>query len=337
MKKILALLLTMVMALTMVSAIAEDEHVLIYGSSTEISGDFAPTTWWTNNATDAKIRELTNDCTTVVMNKEGEYIVNPTVAESVEGVMNEDGTKTYTIKIKDGLVYNNGDPIGIEDFVWATAFGCTPVIAELGGKATNYQSVVGGQEYYDGTASAISGLRILDDRTMAVSIVAKYVPYYYDILYAQYSAYSMKYWLGDAVSIKDDGEGVYFEGLTKDAVADTIEAARFYAGEDRISTGPYKLIEFDQASKQATLVINENYNGNYEGQKPSVPKIVIVRAEDATWNDALKTGAFNFYDTITDGEQVNQAMDLIEDEENKKALGYGFDFCQFDRPSYGKI
>jgi peptide/nickel transport system substrate-binding protein len=84
-------------------------------------------------------------------------------------------------------------------------------------------------------------------------------------------------------------------------------------------------------------VINENYNGNYEGQKPSVPKIVITRAEDATWFDAMKTGAFNFYDTITDGEQVNQAMDLIEDEANKLQLGYGFQYAQFDRPGYGKI
>lgn len=337
MKKILAMLLTMVMVFTMVSAIAEDEHVLIYGTSTEISGDFAPGAWWTNNAADAMIRELTNDCATVVMNMEGEYIVNPTVAESVEGVMNEDGTKTYTIKIKDGLVYSNGEPITIQDFVWATAFGCSSVASEVDAKLTAYLTIEGGQAYYDGTASTISGLRILDDKTMSLQIVADKVPYFYDITYASVGAYSMKYWLGDAVAIKDDGEGVYFEGLTKDAIAATLEASRFNASESRVCTGPYKLVEFDQASKQATLVINENYNGNYEGQKPSVPKIVITKAEDATWYDAMKTGAFNFYDTITDGEQVNQAMDLIEDEDNKKALGYGFNYAQFDRPGYGKI
>ena len=32
-----------------------------YGSSTEIGGDFAPSSWWTNNATDKLIRDLTND------------------------------------------------------------------------------------------------------------------------------------------------------------------------------------------------------------------------------------------------------------------------------------
>ncbi|MBR5110256.1 MAG: ABC transporter substrate-binding protein [Clostridia bacterium] len=337
MKKTLAMLLAMVMAFTMVSALAEDEHVLIYGATTEISGDFAPGAWWTNNATDAMIRELTNDCATVVMNMEGEYIVNPTVAESVEGVMNDDGTKTYTIKIKDGLVYNNGEPITIQDFVWATAFGCSSVASEVGAKLTAYLTIEGGKAYYEGTASTITGLRILDDKTMSLQIVAEKVPYFYDITYASVGAYSMKYWLGDAVAIKDDGEGVYFEGLTKDAISATLEASRFNATESRVSTGPYSLVEFDQASKQATLVINENYAGNYEGQKPSVPKIVITKAEDATWFDAMKTGAFNLYDTITDGSEVNQAMDLIEDEENKAILGYGFNYAQFDRPGYGKI
>lgn len=337
MKKFIAMLLVAAMLMGVVSAFAEDAHQLIYGATTEISGDFAPGAWWSNNATDAMIRNMIYDYTTVVMNKEGAYIVNPTIAADVQGEMNEDGTKTYTIKVNEGLVYNNGDPINIKDFVWATAFGCSPVSTELATKLTSYLTVVGGQEYHDGTAETISGLRMLDDYTMSVTIVSDYVPYYYDITYAAFTAQSMKYWLGEGVDIVDDGNGVYFTGLTKDAVEATLTDARFNPTATRVSAGAYNLVEFDQASKQATLEANPNYAGNYEGVKPSIQKIVITRAEDATWADALKTGAFNFYDTITDGEQVNTAMDIIEDEENKAKLGYGFDYAQFDRPGYGKI
>lgn len=342
MKKFLAILLAACMVLGMTAALAEEtaateKGVVIYGTTTEISGDFAPGAWWTNNATDRMIRDMTNDYGTVVTDQGGALVINNTTCESIEGAMNDNGTKTYTVKIKDGLVFNNGEAITVEDFVWATAFGCSAVAGEVDAKLTSYLTVVGGQEYYDGTAETISGLRILDANTIQVSIVADKVPYYFDLSYAGFTPYSMKYWLGDAVTIKDDGNGVYFEGLTKDAIADKLEAARFNAGEDRVSAGPYNLIEFDQASKQATLVINPNYQGNFEGQKPSIEKIVITKAEDATWNDALKTGAFNFYDTITDGEQVNQAMDIIEDEENKAKLGYGFGYTQFDRPGYGKL
>ena len=339
MKKILAMLLAMVMVFTMASAVAEStsEHVLIYGTSTEINGDFAPGSWWTNNATDKMLRDFTNDYSTVTSDQGGALIVNPTVAESVEGKMNDDGTKTYTVKVKSGLKFNNGEEITVKDFLWTTAFSCSSVASEVGVKLTGYLTIVGGQEYYDGTAETISGLRMLDDNTIEVSIVADKVPYFFDLSYANFTAHSMKYWLGEAVDIKDDGNGVYFEGLTKENIEKQLEYARFNAGPDRVTAGPYNLVEFDQASKQATLEINPYYEGNFEGQKPSVPKIVITRAEDATWRDALKTGAFNFYDTITDGEQVSQAMDLIEDEANKEALGYGFAYTQFDRPGYGKL
>lgn len=338
MKKILAILLAACMLLGMTTAFADDNsHVLIYGATTEISGDFAPGAWWTNNATDNMLRNFTTDYGTVVTDQGGALVRNDTTCESIEGVMNDDGTKTYTVKIKDGLVFNNGEAITVEDFVWSTAFGCSAVAGEVGAKLTSYLTVVGGQDFYDGKAETISGLRILDKNTIQVSIVADKVPYYFDLSYAGFSPYSMKYWLGDAVQLKDDGNGVYFVGLTKDAIEKQLEFARFNAGEDRVTAGPYNLVEFDQASKQATLVINKNYQGNFEGQKPSIEKIVITKAEDATWADALKTGAFNFYDTITDGEQVNQAMDIIEDEENKAKLGYGFGYTQFDRPGYGKL
>ena len=339
MKKILAILLAAMMALSMTAAFAEgsSEHVLIYGTTTEISGDFAPGAWWTNNATDKMLRDFTTDYGTVVTDQGGADIINPTVCDGIEGVMNEDGTKTYTVKIKDGLVFNNGEPITVKDFVWASAFGCSAVAGEVGAKLTGYLTIVGGQDYYDGKADTISGLRIVDDHTIAISIVADKVPYYFDITYAGFAPYSMKYWLGEAVDIKDDGNGVYFEGLTKENIEKQLEFARFHTGEDRVTAGPYNLVEFDQASKQATLVINPNYAGNFEGQKPSVPKIIITKAEDATWADALKTGAFNFYDTMTDGTEINAAMDIIEDEENKAALGYGYKFTQFDRPGYGKL
>ena len=339
MKKLLAMLLALCMVLSVAGALAEapDEHVLIYGASTEINGDFAPGAWWTNNATDKMLRDFTNDYSVIASDQGGALVVNNTVASSVEGVMNEDGTKTYTVKLNDGLVFNNGEAITIKDFLWSTAFSCSSVASEVGAKMTGYLTIVGGQDYYDGKAETITGLRMLDDNTYQISIVADKVPYYFDISYASTSAYSMKYWLGENVDIADDGNGVYFKGLSKDAIEKQLEYARFNAGEDRVSAGPYNLVEFDQASKQATLVINENYQGNFEGQKPSIPKIVITKAEDATWFDALKTGAFNFYDTITDGEHINNAMDLIEDEANKDVLGYGFNYVQFDRPGYGKL
>ena len=333
MKKLLSLLLAIAMVLSMTTAFAEstaaEKGTIIYGSSTEIGGDFAPSSWWTNNATDNMIRNLTNDYAVTVTDQGGAYIVNPTVCESYTSVVNPDGSKTFTVKINEGLVYNNGEAITAKDFVWAMVFSCSPVATELGAKLTGHLTYVGGKDFYDGKATSVSGIRLIDDYTYSVTIVADKIPYFFDLAYIADMPFSIGYWLGDAVELKDDGEGCYIAGLTKDAVEKQLEYARFNAGEDRVSAGPYNLVEFDKGALQATFTINENYAGNFEGQKPSIEKIVIVKAEDATWADQIKTGAFNFYDTITDGEQVNTALDIIE--------AGGFDYVEFDRPGYGML
>ena len=334
MKKLLSVLLAIALLVSMsVVAFAEDtaaeKGVVVYGASTEINGDFAPDAWWTNNATDNMIRKMINDYSPVATNQNGEYVINETVAESVEGVINDDGSKTFTVKINEGLVYNNGTPITAKDFVWASVFGCSKVATEVGARLTTYQTVVGGQAYYDGEAACVSGIRLLDDYTYSVTIVADKIPYFFDLAYMAGSALNMEYWLGGAVELKDDGEGCYIEGLTKDAIAKQLEYARFDSSETRVSCGAYNLVSFDKTSLQATLTLNENYAGNFEGQKPSIEKIVIVKAEDATWADQIKTGAFNFYDQIIDGDDINTAMDIIEEG--------GFGYVQFDRAGYGKI
>ena len=332
------LIIPVIVLLLIASAVsAEDAHQLIYGTTNDISGDFGPGAWWTNNGTDSMLRGLTENYVTLAYDQYGDIVINETVCESIESEMNEDGSKTFTVKIKDGLVFNNGEPITIKDFIWTSAFACSPVATELGAKLAGYLLIAGGQEYYDGTASTISGLRILDEHTLQVDVTADKIPYFYDITYAGFGAQSMKYWLGDAVDIADDGEGVYFIGLTKEAVQDRLEYTRFHAGEDRVTAGPYNLVAFDQASQQATLVRNKNYQGNFEGQIPTIEKIIVTKVENTTWADAIKTGAFNFYDTIVDGIQINTAMDIIEDDVNKEILGYGFDYVQFDRAGYGKI
>ena len=313
----------------------QNARTIIYGSNAEINGDFAPGAWWSNGSTDNMLRDITNDYYTVATDQDGTMVVNQTVCESFEKEINEDGTETITIKINDGLLFNNGEPVTAKDFIWEKAFGCTPAASELGILISSY--AYGCADYYSGEAEMIRGLYMPDDRTIQITVPSDYVPYYYDMLFGNFGAFSMKYWLGDAVDLKDDGEGVYFTGLTKEAVEDHLKYAASHAGEDRVSAGPYNLVEFDPETRQATLVRNKYYQGNFEGQKPSVEKIIITKAGGDTWAEELKSGAINFYETLSGGDKINAAMDLIEDDSVREALGYGYDSVQFDRAGYGLI
>ena len=146
---------------TMVPAVGGQ---IIYGSSTEISGDWGRA-MWTNNATDNMIRNLIDDYGTVSTDRDGNYIVNPTVTESIDDVLNEDGSKTFTIKVKSGLVYNNGDPITAKDFIAQTLLCCSPVAKELEITSAAYTQVVGGKDFFDGKAEVLTGLRLIDEYT----------------------------------------------------------------------------------------------------------------------------------------------------------------------------
>lgn len=302
---------------------------LIYGSTTELSGDWGRE-MWTNNAADKLVRELMDDYWVVTSNQGGEYVVNPTVTKNIDSVVNEDGTKTFTVTINEGLVYNNGEPITAKDFVVSTLFGCTQTAQDWGATyASNYLTIVGGQEYKSGEADYVSGIRLIDDYTFSFQILAEKIPYFYDLTYVMVYPMNLTYWFGEGVDVADDGEGCYFTAdISTDEVKANVEAAR-WATSDRVTAGPYNLEEFDQSALQATLVRNENYAGNFEGQKPYIDKLVIVKAEDTTWNDALKTGAMEFYDTIADGSEINAALDLVDTGD--------FDYVQFDRAGYGKI
>ena len=127
---------------------SEVANQIIYGSTTELNGDLG-NAWWGNNASDALVRSLINDYSVIVSNQGGEFIENKTVTSGVTSVVNEDGSKTFTVGINKGLVYNNGEPITAADFVAYALVAYSPELKEAGGKVTP-DSVVGAPAYQAG-------------------------------------------------------------------------------------------------------------------------------------------------------------------------------------------
>ncbi len=302
---------------------------IIYGSTTELNGDLG-NAWWGNNASDATVRELINDYSVIVTDQGGELVENKSVTTGVTSVENEDGTKTFTVGIKDGLMYNNGEPITAADFVAYALVAYSPALKEAGAKVTP-DTVVGAPEYQAGETKVLSGVRLLDDHTYSITISADYLPYYFDASYANLSPLYLPMYASAALTVKDDGEGAYLDG--GELVPSELDASRtIYEG--RVSAGPYQLESLDLGSLTATLTINPNYAGNFEGQKPSVEKILIVKAVQETMMDQLETGAIDFLSTLTDGSEVQRALDM-EDTGNFKTVhyernGYGAIFFQCD-------
>ena len=303
---------------------SEVVNQIIYGSTTELNGDLG-NAWWGNNASDALVRSLINDYSVITSNQGGEFIENKTVTSGVTSVVNEDGSKTFTVGINKGLVYNNGEPITAADFVAYALVAYSPALKEAGGKVSP-DTVVGAPEYQRGETNVLSGVRLIDEYTYAITINPDYLPYYFDITYASLSPLYLPMYASAALTVKDDGEGAYLDGGA--LVPDELNATRNIY-KDRVSAGPYQLEDLDLGALTATLVINPNYAGNFEGVKPSVEKILVVKAVQETMMDQLETGAIDFLSTLTDGSEVQRALDM-------EATG-NFRTVHYERNGYGAI
>lgn len=344
MKKFLALLLAVVMVLTMVACgegKKKADGQVVIGTSTEASGDWAYSAFVRNpNATDKAVMTLTDDMTTVDSDQHGDYGINKTVVKSYERIEEENGNVTYKFVINDGLKFNNGEAVTAQNFVAWTMFVTSPAGKEMGVVSATYNMLPGGLAYRNGETNILSAVRLYDEKTFSITIAktgedgeTSYLPYYYDITYAAMQAVNLTYWFGEGWSVKDDGEGVYFvnadgKEFTAETVGETVEAARFATG-NRVTAGPYNLVSFDQSSREIVLEVNENYNGNFEGQKPGIQKLVIVKTSEDTVMDMITTGQIQIYSQIADGSEVNAVMDLIE------AGTIDSSTSQYDRAGYG--
>jgi ABC-type oligopeptide transport system substrate-binding subunit len=96
-----------------------------------------------------------------------------------EGVLNEDGTVTYTYTLKDGLTWSNGDPLTASDFVFAWNRAASQA---LGADYGYMFEVIKG---YGDVASGVEGAKLAveapDDKTLVVTL-ANSISYWNELL-----------------------------------------------------------------------------------------------------------------------------------------------------------
>ena len=333
------------------SSSKEDDSIIL-GSSTELSGQFRVPSFGKSSpgSSDNDIGGLTTGLSTVETTKEGGYVWNDTVVESHEETINEDGSLTYTIKIKDDLKFSDGSAVTAKDYIASTMAAYTPVYTEAASRETNGQIIKGWKDEYqlytgpdsEAGTKVLSGIHLIDDYTFSVTIVADYANYFYKITYGGFSAQPAAAFLGEGVEIKDDGEGCYLsdEFYAKDADGAYIQAAAIKklctdTSEENYTaypwSGPYVVKSFDQTDSTATLVKNEYFKGNYEGATPHIEKIIYKKVVSETQIEDFKAGGLDVIAAITGGADTDNALKLA-DESNGAYV-----YTHYSRAGYGKL
>ncbi len=343
MKKVLALML----ALAMVFAFAACDNAqapadggneggnanatvggsIVVGSTTDLDANML--SGWTNGSQNAAIRTLIFGYGTVAYTKDGQFIADPSVTESIEGVMNDDGTKTFTVKLQKDLVYNDGTAITAKDYVFSILFGSSPEFGALEADNTSGYSFVGFDAFYAGETKTFSGVKLIDDYTFSVTVIAEELPFHYDLTFAGVSPLPMAV-IAPGVELTDDGNGATLsDAFTTDLLATTVNANEGYRYLPKVTCGPYQLESYDDSTKIAVLTINPKFKGNYEGVTPKVEKITLKSVTSGTEMDELAAGNVDLISGVSGGDSINAGLDVVDEG---KAVAYNY-----DRAGYGKI
>ena len=340
---ILAMVLVLVLAIGLFAACnKETNDTIVIGSTTELSGDFRWPGLGTGSAgaSDQDINKLTSGYSTMDSDRYGKYVWNQTSVKSHTEAETADGTYLITIEINQGLTMSNGEEVKAANYLAYILAMSTDVGKEGVNNNTAGQSYVGYNDFtkYVGTEGTgtkeFKGVRLLGDYKFSLEVSSDYYPYYYADTYGAVTPYDLKLVLGDGVSVKDDGNGAYLDGNWfekkdgKYVKAAHLSDAR-YDTSKYAYTGAYTVSNWNETSREATLKLNSNFKGTFDGQLPSIPTIVYKKVVTATQINDLKSGGVDVIMGLTGGEEVNAALAAVN--------GGGFGETHYDRAGYGKL
>ena len=334
-------------AIIAASVKAGAENSVILGSSTELSGAFRASSWGKSSpgSSDLDIENLTSGYATVQTGADGAMMWNmKALAEEPTSKKNDDGTLTYTIKVRDDMKFSDGSAINAKNYIASILANSTAVSVAAGGTGNSGQLVAGFDEFkaYTGEGETVTfkGVQLIDDYTFAITFQADYADYYYVQSYASYSPVPMALYLGEnEIVVADDKtcglSAGFYEKVTKDgaetyAMADVIvnnlkwDSALPYSG-------PYTVSNYDASALVATLKLNPYYPGDDARGKASIETITYVKIVSETQMDQFKTGQIDVVAGITGGDDTKAALALVDAEPEKYAETH------YDRAGYGFI
>ena len=211
-------------------------------------------------------------------------IVADAAEELVEGVVNEDGTVTYTYTLKDGLKWSDGEPLTAGDFEFAWNRAASVDLAADYGYM--FEVVDGYNDIWADEPAADAALNVhaLDDRTLEVTLYnavaywnellafPTYFPVREDVVadegwatdpstYVGNGPYSMTDWQHNSVIVLEKNPNYY------DADAVTLDRLECYLSDDsnnmlaNFESGTWQMIDDVPTNEMARLA--EQYPDEY--------------------------------------------------------------------------
>lgn len=314
MKRFLSVLLALVLMLAAcVSAVGEESifpNELTVGNTTQLSGNFT-TTLWGNNTADLDVKALLCGYNLIDWD-EGLCSFKPAenAVTGISAVNNKDGSRSYWLTLYNDLLWSDGSRVTAADYAFALMLSVMPQISELGGSTNHYGWIAGLRDWAEGKADTVTGIRLIGEDTLKLTVTAEYVPFFYELglLMCDPMPASL---LAPDTEIADDGNGAYLKNAPS---AETLRSTLLdpengYLTHPQIVSGPYALTSFDGTT--AVFDANPYFKGDTNGRLPGIPRLIYTLADNETMISKLANGEFGLLNKCVRADTIDEGLQLL--------------------------
>ena len=252
------------------TATREYPDELIVSHPTITKGDFF-TEMFGNDTADIDVRALIHGYNLVNWDQnQGVYVLDPTVVTEYKVVDDELGNRTYFLAIADDLYYSDGTPITAWDYAFSILLMMAPEVEQIGGKIYRAQHLLGYDEYITGQADSLSGVEVLGDHQLAITLDHDFLPYFFEVGLLLTVPYPIHV-IAPGCKVYDDGDGygVYIgnadksvteKQFTPELLKKTIlDPETGYNSHPSVVSGPYIMTSYDGVTSH--FEINPYFKG----------------------------------------------------------------------------
>ena len=266
---------------------------------------------WGGTASDLDARALLHAASPVRWDGDlDRFVFDRSVLEDAVILANGDGSRTYLMVLTDDLLWSDGTPITVKDYAFSLLLQMDPAVAETGGTPGDFSWLEGSDEYLGGQSRALSGVRIIADNILRVTVKAEALPYYYELDRLAVHPYPADV-IAPGTSVMDDGEGVYLSApLTAETLRKTVldETDGFLSHPRKVS-GPYLLESFDGVT--AKFAANPYFKGTEDGYTPRIGRIEFAPGDSSGMVSGLTNGETGLLDKVTDAETIRDGIRCV--------------------------
>ena len=289
----------------------QDERARVTVSTvTPMEGRFF-TELWGGTASDRDVRTLLHTASPIRWdNSLDRFVFDKSVLEDAVILTNADGSRTYLLVLTDDLLWSDGTHIAVKDYAFSILMQMDPAVAETGGKPKDFSWLAGSDEYLAGQTKALSGVRIISDNILQITVKAESLPYYYELNRLDIHPYPIEA-IAPNTSVKDDGEGVYLSRpLTAEMLQSTVlDETSGYLSHPKKVSGPYLLDSFDGTT--AKFAANPYYKGTEDGYIPRIGRIEFTAANNSSMVSSLTTGETGLLDKVTKADAIRDGISCV--------------------------